>query len=66
MIYQAEDYNQDILPGRDGNFSRPVCGVQMDIDNDEAVEQDVESFEEPVKVIKYCRKCELTCPVGKR
>ena len=65
-IYQAEDYNQDILPGRDGNFSRPVCGVQMDIDNDEAVEQDVESFEEPVKVIKYCRKCELTCPVGKR
>ncbi len=66
MIYQAEDYNQDILPGRDGNFSRPVCGVQMDIDNDEAVEQDVEGFEEPVKVIKYCRKCELTCPVGKR
>lgn len=65
MIYEAETYGQDILPGQDGSFSRPVCNVQMEVDNDKAKEQDVEGFEKPVKIIKYCRKCELACPVGK-
>jgi len=64
-IYQAKDYNQDILPGRDGNFNRPTCNVQMEKDNNDAVEQDIDGFEQPVKVIKYCRKCEQACPVGK-
>jgi epoxyqueuosine reductase len=36
----------------------------MDLDNDMAKEQIVEGFDEPVKIIKYCRKCELSCPVG--
>ncbi len=64
-IYLPEDYNLDTLPGRDGHYSRPVCNVQMEGDNDNAVAQDVEGFDEPVKIIKYCRKCELSCPVGK-
>jgi epoxyqueuosine reductase len=63
-VYAAKDYDQDILPGRDGNFSRPVCNRQMVLDNDMAKEETVEGFETPIKVIKYCRRCELTCPVG--
>lgn len=63
-IYSAEKYGQKILPGRDGHFQRPVCNQQMDIDNDIAKEEVVEGFEDPVKLIKYCRRCELSCPVG--
>lgn len=65
QLYQAEDYGQQILPGREGVFSRPVCNQQMEIDNDIATEQDVEGFDDPIKIIKYCRQCELACPVGK-
>lgn len=64
-VYSAEDYHQDILPGRDGSFSRPACNRQMDADIAEAKEQTVEGFDDPIKVIKYCRRCEHACPVGK-
>jgi epoxyqueuosine reductase len=63
--YTAEDYGQPILPGRDGHYSRPVCNVQMEKDNDTAETQPVDGFDDPVKIIKYCRRCELACPVGK-
>lgn len=53
------------MPGRDGVYDRTVCNLQMEIDEDTAVEQEVEEFKEPVRVIKYCRNCELSCPVGK-
>ena len=64
-LYSPDDYNQDILPGRDGSFARPACNMQMEVDNDVAKEQVVDGFEDPVKIIKYCRRCELSCPVGK-
>ncbi len=64
-IYAEATFGQDILPARDGTFSRPACNVQMELDNDEAKEQEVEGFDDPVKIIKYCRRCELACPVGK-
>jgi len=64
-IYTPKEYDQDILPGRDGSFSRPTCNIQMDEDNNVAKEQEVEGFDKPVKIIKYCRNCELACPVGK-
>ncbi len=64
-LYTPEEYQQSILPGRDGSFSRPVCNLQMDADNDLAREEDVDGFDAPVKIIKYCRRCELACPVGK-
>ena len=64
-IYNADDYGQEILPAREGVYSRPDCNQQMDKDIGVAKEQVVEGFEQPVKVIKYCRRCELSCPVGK-
>lgn len=64
-LYSATDYGQDILPGRDGTYARPSCNNQMTIDNDIAKEQTVDGFEKPVKIIKYCRRCETSCPVGR-
>ena len=64
-IYSADEYGQNILPGREGVYSRPVCNQQMEADNEVAREQLVDGFERPIKIIKYCRHCELACPVGK-
>jgi len=65
VLYNQEDYSQQILPGRDGSFSRPVCNGQMELDINAAKEEDAEGFDTPIKIIKYCRRCELACPVGK-
>jgi epoxyqueuosine reductase len=35
----------------------------MEEDNALAQEQEAEGFDAPVKIIKYCRACELACPV---
>lgn len=65
-IYSSDDYRQQILPGRDGNYARPVCNQQMDKNIEDGQEQTVGGFDKPVKIIKYCRRCELSCPVGKK
>lgn len=63
-IYSENEYHQAILPGRDGVFSRAACYNQMDADNEATEIEDVESFDEPLRVIRFCRRCELACPVG--
>jgi len=63
--YLPETYGQAILPGRDGFFAKPICNQQMDINDKKAKEHVFEGFDKPVKIIKYCRACELSCPVGK-
>ncbi len=52
-------------PARDGRFSRPLCSLQMDADIGSAEEAQPPGFEKPVKIIKYCRMCEFSCPVGR-
>ena len=66
QIYSPEIYNQSILPGRDGNYSRPTCHIEIRKNNDEAKEQVPEGFSKSVKVLKFCRYCEWSCPVGKQ
>ncbi len=64
-LYISPVYGQEIVPGRDGTYSRSSCNVQMDKDIANARKKDVAGFDDPVKVIKYCRNCELSCPVGR-
>ena len=66
------------LPGRDGCFSRARCYIQMDKDvedSDMAVSKGFLSgldksalvtggISQTEKRIKWCRRCELACPVG--
>jgi epoxyqueuosine reductase len=65
QAYLPEDYGQEILPGRDGRFLRASCNLQMDADIEAAVEETVDGRDQPVTIIKYCRRCEKACPVGK-
>lgn len=64
-LYPSELYDQDILPARDGGYARPTCNQQMQKNIDSAREETADGFEQPVKIIKYCRNCEMGCPVGK-
>ena len=65
QLYTPQEYGQNILPGRDGYFSRPSCNLQMDKNNADAKEEPIKGSEDMVKLIKYCRNCEQACPVGK-
>ena len=64
QIYAPEAYDQDLLPGRDGRFFRTTCQLQMDID-EIPLGAPGDGAEPALPTIKYCRNCELTCPVGK-
>lgn len=49
-----------------GGYSREACRRQMNLDvENRAVTNDAESGQGSRGVIKYCRRCEFACPVGK-
>ena len=66
------------LPGRDGCFSRAKCIIQIDHDVEDsgiAVDEgfaseiyssgvETEGISQTEERIKWCRRCELACPVG--
>jgi epoxyqueuosine reductase len=61
--YTAEAYAQKILPAGDGFYARPDCNRQMQKNVDSARKETAEGFDKPVKIIRYCRGCEMNCPV---
>jgi len=50
---------------RSGSYSRTFCNEQMEIDRATRVIVKEEKKDLPSEYIKYCRACELACPVGK-
>ncbi len=65
-IYSEEEFKHGDMPGRTGDYNRISCNVQMEKDkkNGKAVEiedRNISGYE-----VRYCRRCELACPVGKR
>jgi len=61
------------LPGRDGRYSRARCMQQMDEDVENSGIDTTEMEAPPVDTeivstaeirVKYCRECELACPIG--
>jgi epoxyqueuosine reductase len=65
-IYSVEKFGQDILPGRTGVYSRQTCNLQMEKDAAAGVDVPVEGTDKTGKQVKFCRKCELACPAGRR
>jgi len=47
------------LPARDGGYRREICNIRMEKDISES--EKVSTAGAPVK---YCRRCEMVCPVG--
>jgi epoxyqueuosine reductase len=61
----ADPLSRPPLPARTGAYVRAACNRQMELDIAAAGAETVAGFENPVKIIRYCRSCELACPVGK-
>jgi len=64
-IYSAKQYGREELPGRNGCFDRLICNRQMKLDESIEEFKDVEGHPQPLRVTRYCRHCEFSCPVGK-
>ena len=62
--FSARDTGLDQLPGRNGTYSRSPCNRQMQMDIDAAAEDIDPESGRTEKIIKYCRRCEMACPVG--
>ncbi len=54
------------LPGRDGAYAREYCNQQMEADIAAGRMVVPPGRSEPSKQVRYCRRCELACPVGRR
>ena len=54
------------LPARTGVYSRPLCKTQMELDRENASITQDENQDRAEKVVKCCRLCETSCPVGKK
>jgi len=63
-VYWEEEWGQDILPGS-GRFDRARCNLQMREDMAAAGREQAGTGEKPALLVKYCRRCELSCPVGR-
>ncbi|MFC1976339.1 epoxyqueuosine reductase [Chloroflexota bacterium] len=48
-----------------GAFSDSACSTQMQVDEANKVVTQAENEDFPIAYIKYCRACELACPIGK-
>ena len=59
-VFESIGYPAD-LPARDGAYDREVCNVRMEKD----ILESAKSSSGRQAPVKYCRKCEFICPVGK-
>ena len=64
-IYSEKDLATNRLPARDGVFNRRLCNKQMVLDVKKSKRVKREDQDDPIKVIRYCRRCEFLCPVGR-
>jgi epoxyqueuosine reductase len=60
-FFQSIDFYES-LPARDGAYNRHLCNIRMEKDVAESSKNNY--GRQPM--IKYCRKCEFICPVGKK
>ena len=65
QIYSAQKHGLSELPGRTGVYSRIKCNAQMEKNEERSRDVDIEGSDQKGRQVKYCRICELACPVGK-
>ena len=60
-LFKSMEFSE-CSPGRDGTYNRALCNVRMEKDVTESYKNN--GGKQPT--IKYCRRCEFVCPVGKK
>ena len=61
LIFKPIEFSEP-LPGRDGTYKRELCNKRMKKD----VAESSKNNNKVQSPIKFCRKCEFVCPVGKK
>jgi len=64
-IYSSEELQQTLLPGRTGVYSRIKCNLQMKKNEAAGKDVDIEGSDKKGRQVRYCRICELACPVAR-
>jgi len=64
-IYSGQGYGLNELPGRTGVYSRAKCKLQMEKNEASSKDVYIEGSEKKGREVRYCRICEMACPVGK-
>lgn len=64
QVYFPDGFGQAKLPGRSGVYNRLACNREMVINEANFEEVQAGGGQEAGKRVKYCRECELACPVG--
>ena len=65
-IHIDNQFGLSQLPGRSGVYSRPLCKDQIEIDIENANKAAKENQHGLIRLVKCCRLCETSCPVGKK
>ena len=61
-VYAAAELGFQDLPGRTGRYDRYRCNLQMERDMEDAGPG---ASGDGQRVVKYCRRCEFACPIGR-
>lgn len=66
-IYTPENYGLEILPGKEGSYSREKCNIEMlkNVDNGQRISVEVDNVQKEILQVDYCRRCEFACPIGR-
>ncbi len=64
-VHSPVDMGMVTLPGKNGFYDRKTC--QLETEKNVADKEDIEldGYKGKVVAIKFCRRCEISCPVGK-
>ena len=65
-MYSEKQFGLNMLPARTAVYSRHLCNVQMERDTENSEPILVKGQHEPGQLVKYCRRCELACPVSEK
>ena len=63
-MFTRQQYGQECLPGRTGVYNRLLCGGIMERSAREYEPVAGDGGKGPGKMARFCRQCELACPVG--
>jgi len=64
-IYSHQELKLNALPGRTGVYSRAECNLQMEKNQRNGRVVDIAGSGKKGREVKFCRNCEMACPVGK-
>jgi epoxyqueuosine reductase len=64
-LYSEDEFKLKNLPSRTGWYDRYKCNVQMEKDNKDSMDVMIKNNRDNIQNVKYCRQCEISCPIGK-